>query len=126
MFWRWAGVSLMLVAATAASCPPLSDLEEAVSASTIAATAKTHGNRSLFSIFAPIQFGGIQISAVPPPAAQGQVERRGVGVARGLCLHEIDLCLLVGLLRSQQRKRIDVAVLQLSLRQLKTHFCGIA
>jgi len=60
---------------------------------------------------APIQSVGIQIREVPPSTAQRQIERGGVGVTRGLGLHEIDLRLLVGLLRVQQRKRIDVAVL---------------
>ena len=66
-----------------------------------------------------------QIRAAPPAAAQRLEQRRGVGVATGLGLHEADPRLLIGLLGAQQRQVAGVAVLPLPLGQIERDLGGV-
>src|SRR4051794_22875853 len=54
----------------------------------------------------------LDVVAVPPASSQCLKERSRVGIAIGLCLHQIDEGLLVGLLRVEQGEIVDVAKLQ--------------
>src|ERR1700677_823944 len=66
-----------------------------------------------------ITFIPVQISAVPPAAAQRLKECRSIGVAIGLCLHHADFGLLIGLLGYEQAERVGIAVPQLPLGQIQ-------
>src|ERR1700677_378794 len=110
MFCRWAAVSFTLPTARGLECgssffeQPLKDAAAAI------ATTATASDCLVFML---VRY---QIRAVPPPASQGLKQSRGIGIAAGLCLHQIDLALLIGLLGAQQRQIPGVAGVPLPLR----------
>src|SRR5580658_274511 len=131
MFCRCAAVSVTLLALCA--CGPLSSREvqappPSIAASTASAAARAQrcaawdarGERG--ALISMIVRG--QPLPVPPAAAEGLKQRRRVGVAAGLCLHQADACLLVGLLGVEQREVARVAVLPLTLGEIERHFGG--
>jgi hypothetical protein len=59
------------------------------------------------------------IRAIPPTAAERLEQRRCIGIAVGPRLHQIDDCLLIGLLSIEQRQVADGAELELAAYDLK-------
>lgn len=121
MFCRWADVSVTLLAFTNDVCGWLSLLGEQPAhnmtvAIAMTATAGARGSltrRSAVGIPCNASFFmfTLQIRAVPPATAKRLNQRRRIGKAIGLGLHQVDPSLLIGLLSAQQRKIPSVAVL---------------
>src|SRR5215469_11641822 len=126
-----AAVSRTLVAVTA--CESLSIREVQAPQDRTAATSATPGARADVSgyfrerrrcaeLFSMIVRG--QTLPVPPAAAERMKQCRGVGIAAGLGLYQVDPGLLVSLLRAQQRQVACVPVLPLPLGEIERGFRG--
>src|ERR1700691_3398487 len=109
MFWRWAVVSVTLLAVANDACGPLSILDEQPGLDTIAPTvmmaiasaAATFPGRCAsgtpqYDLFLIAIRGPLR--AVPPPSAQCLKQRGRIGITTGLGLDQIDARLLIGLL----------------------------
>src|SRR6516225_6110019 len=131
MCCRWAAVSLTLLAVTVAALlstlelqpPPDSSAATATSAAACARPSERRGARHERSALFSMIVGG-EILPVPPAAAQRLKQRRRIGVAAGLSLHQADACLLIGLLGAEQREVTGVAVLPLTLGEIQGGFGG--
>src|SRR5215471_1549454 len=109
MCCRWAAVSRTLLAVTVAvllatrdvQLPPERTAANATSAAGFGFRSEKRGAQHERAVLFSMIVRG-QTLPMPPAPAQRLKQRRRVGVAAGLSLHQVDACLLIGLLGAEQ------------------------